>query len=262
MALTLSVGFVVDDAIVMLENIVRHMEMGKSPMQASFDGFEGGRLHDSLDDRVACRGVHPRAVHGRDRRPAAARVRGHDWRRHPGVRLCVDQPHADAVQPVPEAAACAAARLASTTRPSACSTRGWVSTIARSASRSASRRRDDGGLGRAGRPARRICSRWSRRGSCRAKTRAASIVNTRRCRASASRTMVRHQLQVDDVLAGGSERRRIQRERRVGGSRRRRTPAACSSSSSRASERSQSVDDMIAQPAAEDGADSRACASS
>jgi HAE1 family hydrophobic/amphiphilic exporter-1 len=38
MALTLSVGFVVDDAIVMLENIVRHMEQGKSPRQASFDG--------------------------------------------------------------------------------------------------------------------------------------------------------------------------------------------------------------------------------
>jgi HAE1 family hydrophobic/amphiphilic exporter-1 len=38
MALTLSVGFVVDDAIVMLENIVRHMEMGKSPMRAAFDG--------------------------------------------------------------------------------------------------------------------------------------------------------------------------------------------------------------------------------
>ena len=37
MALTLSVGFVVDDAIVMLENIVRHMEMGKSAMRASFD---------------------------------------------------------------------------------------------------------------------------------------------------------------------------------------------------------------------------------
>ena len=38
MALTLSVGFVVDDAIVMLENIVRHMEMGKPPMQAALDG--------------------------------------------------------------------------------------------------------------------------------------------------------------------------------------------------------------------------------
>jgi HAE1 family hydrophobic/amphiphilic exporter-1 len=36
MALTLSVGFVVDDAIVMLENIVRHMEMGKPRLEAAF----------------------------------------------------------------------------------------------------------------------------------------------------------------------------------------------------------------------------------
>src|SRR6202167_4870838 len=35
MALILSVGFVVDDAIVMLENIFRHMEMGKQPLVAS-----------------------------------------------------------------------------------------------------------------------------------------------------------------------------------------------------------------------------------
>src|SRR5262249_17784235 len=40
MALTLAVGFVVDDAIVVLENIVRHMEMGKSRMMAA---LEGGR---------------------------------------------------------------------------------------------------------------------------------------------------------------------------------------------------------------------------
>lgn len=38
MALTLSVGFVVDDAIVMLENIIRHLEMGKSRMEAALDG--------------------------------------------------------------------------------------------------------------------------------------------------------------------------------------------------------------------------------
>ena len=38
MALTLCVGFVVDDAIVMLENIVRHMEKGTPPLQAAFDG--------------------------------------------------------------------------------------------------------------------------------------------------------------------------------------------------------------------------------
>jgi len=40
LALTLSVGFIVDDAIVMLENVVRHIEMGKSPMQAALDGAQ------------------------------------------------------------------------------------------------------------------------------------------------------------------------------------------------------------------------------
>ncbi|MFH1465282.1 MAG: efflux RND transporter permease subunit [Pseudomonadota bacterium] len=38
MALILAVGFVVDDAIVMLENIVRHMERGEAPMQAALAG--------------------------------------------------------------------------------------------------------------------------------------------------------------------------------------------------------------------------------
>jgi hydrophobic/amphiphilic exporter-1 (mainly G- bacteria), HAE1 family len=40
MALTLSVGFVVDDAIVMLENIVRHLEMGKPRLQAALEGSQ------------------------------------------------------------------------------------------------------------------------------------------------------------------------------------------------------------------------------
>jgi hydrophobic/amphiphilic exporter-1 (mainly G- bacteria), HAE1 family len=38
MALTLAVGFVVDDAIVMLENIVRHMELGERPLEAALRG--------------------------------------------------------------------------------------------------------------------------------------------------------------------------------------------------------------------------------
>jgi len=38
MAIILAVGFVVDDAIVVLENITRHMEMGKERMQAALDG--------------------------------------------------------------------------------------------------------------------------------------------------------------------------------------------------------------------------------
>src|SRR5581483_9928140 len=38
MALTISVGFVVDDAIVMIENVVRHMEKGVPPLQAALIG--------------------------------------------------------------------------------------------------------------------------------------------------------------------------------------------------------------------------------
>ncbi len=38
MALTLSIGFVVDDAIVMLENITRHIELGEKPMEAALKG--------------------------------------------------------------------------------------------------------------------------------------------------------------------------------------------------------------------------------
>src|SRR5258706_14212234 len=38
MALTIATGFVVDDAIVMIENIVRHIEKGETPMQAALNG--------------------------------------------------------------------------------------------------------------------------------------------------------------------------------------------------------------------------------
>ena len=40
MALILAIGFVVDDAIVMLENIVRHMEMGKTRLTAALEGSQ------------------------------------------------------------------------------------------------------------------------------------------------------------------------------------------------------------------------------
>jgi multidrug efflux pump subunit AcrB len=38
MGLTIAVGFVVDDAIVVMENVMRHLEMGKSRLQAAIDG--------------------------------------------------------------------------------------------------------------------------------------------------------------------------------------------------------------------------------
>src|SRR5207245_4970715 len=40
MALTISTGFVVDDAIVMIENIVRYIEAGEKPLQAALKGAE------------------------------------------------------------------------------------------------------------------------------------------------------------------------------------------------------------------------------
>ncbi len=101
MALTLSVGFVVDDAIVMLENIVRHMEQGKPPLRAALDGsqeiaFTIVSMTISLVGRV-----HPDPVHGRHRRAAAARVRGHDRRGDPGLGRRLAVADAAPVQPLP-----------------------------------------------------------------------------------------------------------------------------------------------------------------
>ena len=70
MALTLCVGFVVDDAIVVLENITRHMEMGKSRLQATLDGTKEIGFTDRVDDAVARRRVHPGAADGRHPRAA------------------------------------------------------------------------------------------------------------------------------------------------------------------------------------------------
>ena len=68
MALTISTGFVVDDAIVMIENISRYIEAGEQPLQAALKGAAADRLHHPVADRLADRGADPAAVHGRHRR--------------------------------------------------------------------------------------------------------------------------------------------------------------------------------------------------
>ncbi len=77
MALTISTGFVVDDAIVMIENISRYIEEGEKPLEAALKGVGADRLHHPLADRVAHRRADPAALHGRRRRPPVPRVRGH-----------------------------------------------------------------------------------------------------------------------------------------------------------------------------------------
>ena len=77
MALTISTGFVVDDAIVMIENIARYVEAGEPPLQAALKGARADRLHHRLAHGLADRGADPAALHERHRRPAVPRVRGH-----------------------------------------------------------------------------------------------------------------------------------------------------------------------------------------
>ena len=77
MALTISTGFVVDDAIVMIENISRYIEEGKKPMDAALQGRGRNRLHHYLPDRLPDRGADPAVVHGRRGRATVSRVRHH-----------------------------------------------------------------------------------------------------------------------------------------------------------------------------------------
>ena len=86
MALTLSVGFVVDDAIVMLENIVRHMEVGRIAHGRSQARFARNRVHDCLDDHFAGERVHSGPVYGRDCGTPAARILRDDCGGDPGFR--------------------------------------------------------------------------------------------------------------------------------------------------------------------------------
>jgi len=64
MAITISVGFVVDDAIVVIENIHRFIEQGDPPVRAAF-GARGRSASRSFDEPVPDRRVHSVAVHER-----------------------------------------------------------------------------------------------------------------------------------------------------------------------------------------------------
>ena len=108
MALTIATGFVVDDAIVMIENIARYIEEGETPFAAALQGREADRLHHRLADGVADRGADPAAVHGRRRRPAVPRVRGDAGDHDPDLGGGVADADADDVGALAQAPARAA----------------------------------------------------------------------------------------------------------------------------------------------------------
>ena len=87
MALTISTGFVVDDAIVMIENISRYLEMGDSADGGGAQRIGGNRIHHRIADRFADRGADSAAVHGGYRGPPVPRIRGHAGGHHHFLRV-------------------------------------------------------------------------------------------------------------------------------------------------------------------------------
>ena len=75
MALTISTGFVVDDAIVVLENVTRHIEAGMPRMRAALQGARG-RFHRAGDDPLSRRRLRADPADGWHRRAAVPGVRG------------------------------------------------------------------------------------------------------------------------------------------------------------------------------------------
>ena len=102
MALILSIGFVVDDAIVMLENIVRHIEAGEGRARsvARTGSKEIGFTILTMTTSLAAVFI-PILFMGGILGPAVPRVRRHHHGRHPHLRRRLGHADADAVQPLP-----------------------------------------------------------------------------------------------------------------------------------------------------------------
>ena len=94
MALTISTGFVVDDAIVMIENISRYLEEGYSPMQAALEGIGADRFHYCVADHFLDRGADSTAVHGRHCGTAVPGIRDYACGHHSRFGGCFS--HVDA----------------------------------------------------------------------------------------------------------------------------------------------------------------------
>ena len=120
MALTISTGFVVDDAIVMIENIVRYHRRGRVAAAGGAQRLGADRLHDRVADRITDRGADPAAVHGRYRRAPVPRVRDHAGGHDPGLGGRLAHADADDVR---------AAAAPQTTRPSRAGSTAHPSTI-------------------------------------------------------------------------------------------------------------------------------------
>ena len=76
--LVLAIGIVVDDAIVVVENIERNIEEGKTPLEAAHQAMRECQRTDHRDRAGAVRGVRADVVPVRRHRAVLPAVRGHD----------------------------------------------------------------------------------------------------------------------------------------------------------------------------------------
>ena len=98
MALTIATGFVVDDAIVVLENVTRHVEAGMDRFEAALLGAKEVGFTVLSISHLADRGLHPHPADGRDRRAAVPRVRHHPVGGDPRLAADLADHHADDVR--------------------------------------------------------------------------------------------------------------------------------------------------------------------
>ena len=108
MALTIATGFLVDDAIVMIENVVRHIEADEAPLQAAYKGARqiGFTIVSLTISMIAV--FIPLLFMGGIRRAAVPRILANVVGRHRGLGHHLADPDADDVRTAPAPAAGAA----------------------------------------------------------------------------------------------------------------------------------------------------------
>ena len=97
MALSLAIGLLIDDAIVVRENIVRHLEHGRRPLRGGPQGHRRDRPGRAGDVDVDHRGVRAGGLHEGHHRPLLLPVRPHGGVRRPRLAVRVLHPRPDAL---------------------------------------------------------------------------------------------------------------------------------------------------------------------
>ncbi len=100
MALAIVTGFVVDDAIVVIENIARYLEAGDSPLAGRPQGLQGNRADRPVDERFADFRFYSHSPDGRNCRAAVPRIRGDAQRGHRGFSVRFAIGHSDDVRAI------------------------------------------------------------------------------------------------------------------------------------------------------------------